>query len=344
MYRQYSNLFFVGGIIFLVTTVYSTFYSILTAVQRFDILTKIAMVQVTFSSLSMFFIVEMGGTLQTVFLVQLIIVGLQGIVLFYQARKVMPFANFRFGWNKNEIKNCYKFGLVTFVNNIASTALATLDRMIIPFFAGPSNLTYYSIPGNVGAKIPSMSSTLSVSIFPTVSQLSGSDDQERIKKLYIRSFRLITIIAAALTITSISFAYKILYYWLNADFANHSTTILIILALTNFILALFGPLSNFLLGLGKLKFLTISSLGMAVLNAILLVILLPRYGIVGAAYAYLISVLPVFYFFYYVETKHLILTNRTNHYIKTILGTLLSSAIVFTINIFYFLFSWCCIF
>ena len=73
---------------------------------------------------------------------------------------------------------------------------------------------------------------------------------------------------------------------------------------------------------------------MAVLNAILLVILLPRYGIVGAAYAYLISVLPVFYFFYYVETKHLILTNRKNHYIKTILGTLLSSAIVFTINIF----------
>jgi O-antigen/teichoic acid export membrane protein len=327
-YQQYSTLFLIGGAIFFVSSLSSTCNSILTAVQRFDISTKINMAQVTVSSLSMLLVVELSGSLEYVFLTQLAVMILLAITLFYQAKKALPVATLRLGWDKKEIASCFKFGIVNFINNIASTALSSLDRLIIPFFAGPSNLTYYSIPGNVGAKIPGLSNTLSVSLFPTVSQLSGGEEISRIKILYIRSFRLITIIAGALTVTVIAFSYQVLRFWLNQDFAVHSSSILVVLALTNFILALFGPLSNFLLGLGKLKFLSLSSIGMAVFNALLLLILLPLYGIAGAAYAYLISVLPVAYFFYYVEKHYLNLPGRKRHYLKTLVGIITVSVIV----------------
>jgi O-antigen/teichoic acid export membrane protein len=180
----------------------------------------------------------------------------------------------------------------------------------------------------VTGKIPGIANTLGATMFPTASRLDGEKSASRIEVLYVRSFRLITITAAALCVTAIAFAYKILLYWLNADFAAHSWHILIILAFTNFILALLGPLSNFLLGLGKLKFLTGMSLAMGVLNAILLLILLPRYGITGAAWAYLLSVLPAAYMFYHTEKRYLALSGRKRYYARKIGGTIVTSLIV----------------
>jgi O-antigen/teichoic acid export membrane protein len=331
-YRQYSPLFIIGGATFLVTSIVTSYNTIFTALQRFDITNKIGIVYITLSSLGMLAVILSGGLLRSIFLVQLCITILFGLVTVYQARKIFPQATFHFGWNVAEIKHCYRFGLIAFINNIASTALASLDRLIIPFYAGPSNLTYYSLPGNVTGKIPGISNILGATMFPTTSQLDGEKSMSRIETLYVRSFRLITIIGAALCVTAIAFAYKILLYWLNADFANHSADILVVLAFTNFILALFGPLSNFLLGLGKLKFLTIMSVIMGVLNATLLILLLPRYGITGAAWAYLISVLPVGYMFYHTEKKYLTLSDRGHYYVKKIGGTVLVSFIVWVID------------
>ncbi len=74
------------------------------------------------------------------------------------------------------------------------------------------------------------------------------------------------------------------------------------------------------------------SVTMGILNAILLLVLLPRYGIVGAAWAYLLSVLPVIYVFYYTEKKYLTLSNRGHYYFKKISGTVLVSLIVWSID------------
>jgi O-antigen/teichoic acid export membrane protein len=292
------------------------------------------MVSITLSSLSILGIVILGGSLTAIFLAQLLFTAIFAVVTVYQAKKVLPQATLHLGWNKLEIRHCYRFGLGTFINGLASTALSSLDRLIIPFYAGPSNLTYYSLPGNVTNRIPGISNTLSATMFPMTSQLDGAKNAAQIETLYVRSFRLITIVAAAVTVTAIAFAHQILLYWLNADFASRSTDILIILAFTNFILALFGPLSNFLLGLGKLKFLTTMSVIMGVLNALLLLLLLPKYGITGAAWAYLISVAPVLYVFYYTEKKYLMLSNRGRYYAKKITGTLITSGIVWAVDVY----------
>ncbi len=328
VYRQYSLLFILGGAIFFVSASTNTYVSILTALQRFDIANKIGIISITASSLIILVAVISGAGIQGIFIIQFIIGIFFAVITIYQAKKILPEATLQLGWDNFEIKHCYQFGLITFVNNIATTALASLDRLIIPFYLGPSNLTYYSLPGNVTGKIPGISNTLSSTMFPTTSQMQGEQNSAQIEIFYIRSFRLITIMAAALSVTCIAFSYKILLYWLNADFANHSSIILIILTFTNFILAMFGPLSNFLLGLGKLKFLTTMSTIMGILNVILLIIFLPRYGITGAAWAYLISVLPVGYVFYYTEKKYLSLTNRKHYYIKKLFGITITSIIV----------------
>lgn len=332
-YNQYTALLIIAGFTFFFNTIGSTSFATLMATQRFDISTKISIFSTMISSIGILTIILIGGSLKEIFIFQLFLSAIIAFSYYYQSRKSLPEVYFNLKFDLKEIKNCYSFGVVNFINNIASTSLLSLDRLIIPFFTGPSALTYYSMPGNIATKIPGLSNTLGVSLFPTVSQLSGSEDKEKIISLYIRSFRLITIISSALTITTISFSYKLLQYWLNIDFANNSYQILILLSITNFILSLFGPLSHFLLGLGKLKFLTYSSIGMAIFNTTLLIVLLPRFGIMGAAWSYLISVLPVFYFFYYTETRFLNLKKRGRYYLSIISKALIVSSIVAILNL-----------
>lgn len=333
-YEKYLKLFIIAGGISFFNTITAAYTIILYAVQRFDISNKIGITATTLSSIGILFVVKMGGSIREIFIIQLVVAAVFSVVVLYKAKNLLPVATFKFGWNKKEIINCYRFGLVAYINNLAGTALSSLDKMVIPFFVGPSNLTYYSMPGSVTAKIPGIINTLTVSMLPTTSQLSGGDEISRIGTFYIRTFRLMTVIAGALTITAISFSYEILKYWLSIDFAEKSSGVLVILALTGFILALFGPLSNFLLGMGKLKFLSIASVCMAVLNAIALFTFLPLYGIIGAAWAYLISVLPVMYLFYYVEIRYLKLFKRKEYYMKTIVGTVVTAGAIYFLNFF----------
>jgi O-antigen/teichoic acid export membrane protein len=330
----YTN-YFIGivaaGLLFTITSISSVYSITFSALQRFDIGSKVGIVLIALQQLSILTLVLYGYSINAIFVTQLVIALISFFIQKKLAQRILPEIPRMLSWNKIEAIKCYKFGLVTFINNISTSSLTYLDRLILPFFLGPSNLTYYSLPGNITTRIPGISNSLSGILFPMASSLQGLGDIEKIRVLYVRSFRLITVIAAAITVTILAYAHQILQYWISPDFADKSTTVLIILAFTNFVLALGGPLSSLLLGLGKLKFLTTLSIIMAVTNTILLVILLPLSGINGAAWAYLLSLFPIAYMFYFTERHYLSLSERKKYYRKIILGNIFVGLIIYEI-------------
>lgn len=315
----YTLLFVLAAINFFVSSINNVYGLIPDALQRFDISSKLNVVWLTISPLANLIIVWLGYKLLVIFTVQLILFTLFMFARRYYSLKLLPLAEYHLAWVKEEIKKCLSFGFAMVINNTANTLLFSLDRLIIPIFAGTAQLTYYSLPGNVAARIPGVTDNLSGIILPISSGLQGTSDQERIKRFYVRSVRLVTVIASAISFSVIFLSYQILQYWLNLDFANQSTKILIILTVTNFIIALLSPITNFFFGLGKVKFSSILSVAMAVTNAICLFILVPKYGITGAAWAYLISVLPIFYMIYFIEQKHLNLEKRLAYHFQMFL-------------------------
>jgi O-antigen/teichoic acid export membrane protein len=333
-YARYSNLFVLGGVLFLINSVSALYVIVLQAIQRFDISSKIGIVSITVSQLLMLALVIMKYSLSAIFISQILVALATSSAIFIWSLKLLPEAGTSLSFDRSEAVHAYRFGLVTLMNNASSSALTYLDRLIIPFFVGPSNLTYYTIAGSAAMKITGVSNNLATTLFPTVAQLDGEKDKETIKNLYVRSFRLITIAASALAVTLISFSYEVLSHWLTPEFAEKATTALIILTITNFILALAGPLSNFLIGLGRLKLLTIMSTVMAVMNAILLFALLPAYGINGAAWAYLLSALPIGYVMYFTEKHYLHLEKRKKYYAHLLLSTIVTAAIVSAVDVF----------
>ena len=333
-YSLYHWGILAAGATFAVASLTSLYTIIFFALQRFDVSSKIGITILTIQQISILVMVSLGYSINTIFTIQLIIACMSFLIQRYFAHKILPELRDSLRWDVTEAIKCYKFGLITFINNISTSSLTYLDRLIMPFFLGPSSLTYYSLPGNVTNKIPSMSNSLSVILFPMASGLHGTGDTEKLNTLYIRSFRLITVVSAAVTVTAIAYAHQVLQYWISSDLADKGTTVLIILAVTNFILALTGSLSNFLLGMGKLKFLTTLSIVMAATNTILLLVLLPLAGINGAAWAYLLSLFPVAYMFYFTEKHYLKLLGRRNYYVKILLKNVLVGIVVYSTSYF----------
>ncbi|MDE1975479.1 MAG: polysaccharide biosynthesis C-terminal domain-containing protein [Patescibacteria group bacterium] len=330
-YSQYSIGLISAGILFLLSAINSLYSIAFTSLQRIDTGSKVGMVFMTVQQISILGLILTGYTINAIFFVLAIIAFFSLLISRRITTRMLPELRVSLSWNLEEFQKYYKFGIITFFNNIATVSLTYLDRLFIPFFLGPSSLTYYSLPGNVTTRIPGISNSLSAILFPMSSSLSGSGDLEMLKRLYVRSFRLITVVSAAVSVTVISFAYDILAFWISPDLARTSEYVLVILAMTNFILALGGPLSNFLLGLGKLRFLTVSSIVMALINLVSLLILLPIAGINGAAWAYLVSVLPIAFMFFYTEKHYLALSERRRYYKRTILGNILVGGTVFIV-------------
>ncbi len=301
----YSLLFLIAGGTFLVESLNSVFVFTPYALQRFDISTKVGAVKITLQQLTILLLVLGGYSLFSIFLstfaYSLIFFFVNQII----ARRILPEARLRFGIHFEEIRKVYAFGFSIMLNNLSTSTLAHLDRFLIPIFLGPSQLTYYSLPGTISSKIPGVTGSMSSVIFPVTTKVHNGGDHAQLVRVYQRSLRLVTILAASMAISLFIFSTYLLRYWLNEDFVRKSGHVLMIFAAIAFLVSIQTHVSNFLYGTGKLKAITNTSIVMALVNLLLLLVLLPSFGITGAAWAYVLSLLPVFYLLYIVEARYL---------------------------------------
>ncbi len=310
--NNYLLLFSIVGFTGFIGAIFCNFTNIIFTIQRYDLNLKISMTFIVLSNLFMLLLVMHGYSLVSVMIMYMMLACMNALINYFVAKNIFPLMQLRYAWVKEEIMKNYKFGLSVAFNNLANSSLVHFDKLLVPIFLGNAQLTYYSVPGSIATKISSISGTFSSLLFPITVNLHTLNDQEKIKRVYARSIRLIMILSAAISLSIIFMADKILHFWLGTDFIKQSTIVLIVLVATNFFLALFSPISNLLMAMGKMKFLTTGSIIMAIVNIIALFLLLPRYGINGAAWAYLIATLFICYMLYYAEKNYF----QINHFFE----------------------------
>ncbi|MBU3668622.1 MAG: hypothetical protein FGM57_01490 [Candidatus Taylorbacteria bacterium] len=335
-YFKYIPAFIAAAGMFFLTSTMSLFSMLPNALQRIDAGVKVGLSFFTTQQLVIVLIIALGYGVNGIFF------GLLGIYVIFHfwyahmAKSILPDSLKKalrvYSWDKEAVLKYYSFGIKVFVNNIANSSLTFLDKAIMPIFVGPANLSYYGIAGSISNKTPAVSNTFANVIFPMTASFEGVGDRERTKMLYIRSMRLITILSVSITVTILSFPYKMLAYWINEEVAIFATATLIPLTWTNLILSLTGPLTNFLVGMGRLRALTTASVTAAILNAIFLFLLLPHYGIYGAALAYLFALTPYLFLFYWTEHNLLALNSRIKFYIIFVCKLFFTGYITYMLN------------
>lgn len=171
------------------------------------------------------------------------------------------------------------------VSSVVGPFLMYVDRFFIGAMLSMSAVGYYTAPYEMTARISLIPASLLATVFPAFSTLHASESFARMEELYSRSIKSILLVSGPLLLVLAAFAPQILKIWLGGDYAAKSATTLQVLALGVLINCIgFVPL-GLLQGLGRPDLTAKFHLLETPFYVLALCFLLPRYGLVGAAWA-----------------------------------------------------------
>lgn len=198
------------------------------------------------------------------------------------------------GWtraqvSREKLNRLISFGVWMTVSNIISPLMVTADRFVISGVLGAALVAYYTVPFEALVRVLIIPAALTSALFPRISA-EMVKDRVAAKKLYRRSLVLIVSVLLPVCLVIGAGARWGLSLWLGADFADHSSVIVMVMAL-----------GIFLNGVAQVPFAAIHASGDARTTAYLhicellvyfpvLLICMKMFGLVGAAFAWTLRV------------------------------------------------------
>lgn len=196
----------------------------------------------------------------------------------------------RAAFDRSEVRLLFGFGLWMTVSNIVGPVLVYLDRFAISHFGSLSDVAFYSTPFDLIARLLFVSTAVSGVMFPVLSAAIAKDPAD-VPRLVRQNYLLLFGLIAPVVLVVIVVAKPALTLWVGAAFAERSAPVLQILAV--------GILLN---SLTTVPFSVLQAMRRADLTAkihlaelpaylVLLAVLVQRFGIIGAAVAWLLRVM-----------------------------------------------------
>lgn len=173
------------------------------------------------------------------------------------------------------------------LSGILSIFLTNTDILIIGWFKSASDVGLYSAVVRIVGLLYILPAILTTTLMPIFSKLAYNDDQ-KFRKIFEQGLKILFLIALPIVFGGTILAKPIIEFIFGKNYleAASSFAILNLTILANFSA---GIMMNAIFAYNKQKFLAIYTAIGAILNVILDLILIPPFGILGSAYATLIS-------------------------------------------------------
>jgi O-antigen/teichoic acid export membrane protein len=202
---------------------------------------------------------------------------------------LLPNTSFRPQLSRAALNELTGFGAKRFISQAGVQAIFQLDRIIVGAFLPIRAVTFYSVPLSITQRFLVFHGSITNTYFPAASELHGLRDTDRLRRLYTTTFKLNAALMLLLVALIASLARPMLDAWLGADFARSSATILVVLAFGYGLTALVGLGGQLSDASGHPGWTATYVVASALTNIILSILLVPRVGAVGAAYALLLQ-------------------------------------------------------
>jgi O-antigen/teichoic acid export membrane protein len=197
----------------------------------------------------------------------------------------------RFGWRafrRELFRTLLSFSASMFAQAVAHNVQTRSDEIIIAAFLPVSSVAPYSIARRVG-DFPKLIAEQSLAGFlPLTSQLQAEGSSDRLRSLYLVGSRIILAMCLPLASVLITLAGPLLTLWIGAAYAGYAPLVLV-LTLANTVEASHWAGQSILQGLARHHGLAIAYVCAAFAKVGLAVVLVRSYGLIGIAFATLIS-------------------------------------------------------
>lgn len=202
---------------------------------------------------------------------------------FVAGRALLPAVHLRPMLSRPHLRSLVQFSKFVLIGNVSSRLVNSADNFLIAYFMPLSNVAFYGVPYAIGQKLWTVVGNVASTVFPAASGFFGAGDRQQLSELYLRGSKatvaLVCFPALALCILGRVF----LVYWMSPEFAEKSAIVLRLLSL-GFLLNASALVSYLFLQATRFPDIAARFSGIyAAVNVSLFVILIPRFGIGGAA-------------------------------------------------------------
>ena len=200
-------------------------------------------------------------------------------ILFFLVKRIV--GSFHLRVSKSYLKDAFRYGTKVYLGNIIGLLHYRIDIFLINFFLNPAAVGFYSIAVEVSERLWLISQSAGTVIFPKVSSETGNKRLKELTPSVCRSVLCLATIGAFLLFFLGGWLIVFFYSKIFLD-SVLSFRILLIGGVT---MSGWRILADDLYGRGKPCLNIYISLASVVLNVILNIFWIPKYGIEGAAYA-----------------------------------------------------------
>jgi O-antigen/teichoic acid export membrane protein len=201
----------------------------------------------------------------------------------WTARRAFPEMRIRpSSFNRALVRDVTTFSVYLFIIDIAIQIGFNLDNVVVGAALGTSAVALYAVALRLADYQRQLCNQFNSLLFPVVVRFGAAGQRDALRDMLIDGTRIALTLVTGVTICLMGFASPLIVRWMGPAF-QASVPSLYVLALTGVILVGQGPLGNILLGTGRHRLVAFTSLGEAIANLALSVVLVHQYGMLGVA-------------------------------------------------------------
>lgn len=189
------------------------------------------------------------------------------------------------------LKKAINYGIKAHISNAMTFLNYRLDILILGYFVSSASVGLYTVSVNVGERITILAVAISSVLFPRISSTTDKGERDKVTAIVSRNIAFITLIGGIFAFLLSDLVFELFF----GSQYEKSSLLLKILLPGIMLLAVEKVLSNDIAGRGKPELNMYVAIINVVGNVTLNLILVPKIGVSGAAYATTIS-----YFFSFI--------------------------------------------
>jgi O-antigen/teichoic acid export membrane protein len=310
-YIQIGSFLIISNVIESISLIY---FRVFRQIKRFSYLTLFE----TFAKLLFILILlKLGYGLFGVLVATLII---QGIVFLIATLTIVLQIGFiipRF----THIREYIQFSLPLTPIALIRWVTESSDRYLVTYFLGLGSVGVYSAACSIGNLIQLLVSPLQLILLPEISKLFDENKIDRVRVYMAHSLRYFLLITIPAVFGISALAKPLLGVFTTEDFLS-GWSVIPIIALSGLMAGIFQIFVNIIFLVKETKYITYINIVAAVSNVLLNLLLIPSYGIRGAAISTLISYFLMIVFCIHVSMKHFVFHFYLYDVVKSIFASL----------------------
>ena len=263
--------------------------SIPKGLQNFKIPMQINIAQNSLTILIAFAVVSLGGDVENVILSSVILMWCIGLLCFGIAIGLLNNLGAYFLLSWNYLKKILIFMFYSGMTGVGGRIFTWLDRIVVGSLLGLSAVAYYTIASGIANKFIAFSDALTQALMPAASSWYIGGKRVKLLKYFKRATLTIGLINILIGIGLLLFSELFLRMWMGEEFVEQVLIIFRILIVVYAIYAINAPAFQIANGIGIPWINMIFSLLAGISTILLIILLVPDDGLIGAAYANLAS-------------------------------------------------------